>query len=194
MADISIGRHVHFITKVDGLNDIRRMLAHAERRAIDLSPVLRNEVNEITQNYLEQVFKTDGGAAGAKWAPLEFSTRKWKSKHGFTHGKILRRTFEGMYSLIDENENSIIKVRKRTYERGTNLQYMNLQNTGYTLRRWGKQKINDIRVPARPWMPSRMPQRVVNEYMEAISNYIVSAGGRGFSLRTSDGVRSFDGT
>jgi hypothetical protein len=191
MAD-NVGRYVRFITSIDGLDDIKRLLAHAERRMLDMSPVLRGEVNDITQGWLKRVFDSEGAAAGQKWKPLTFDSRKAKAKSGFPDQKIMQRSLRGMLSLTQPTADAIIRVHKRSYERGTALAYMYLQNAGYTVSRWGSQNIGPIEVPARRWMPKTLSEQTRQRYVDAIAKHILVSGGRGFKVSMSTGEQRFD--
>lgn len=186
------GRHVRFITKAEGLEDIRRMLAHAERRALDLSPVLAGDVNDLTQQFFKTVFESEGAVLGKKWASLTLDTRIRKAKRGYADTKILQMTGAGAASLVSETGDSLVVVRKHAYERSTRIGYMHAHQTGYVVERWGHQVLDPPReVPARPWMPKRLPDSLVKKYANAIAAHIIEIGGRSFSIRTPSGTQNF---
>lgn len=182
------------MSRVEGADLVKSLLAHAEHRVLDLSPVLRTDVNEITELFIDKIFRTKGGAIGERWQKKSIDTLYNYKRHG--HGgrdHPLKRSEEGFMSLIDQDHPAaVLVVRKRYYERGTSLDYMYAHLDGYTVERWGKNTFKSPkRVPARRWLPKTLPQSVLDEYVEAISNYIIEAGGRGFSIRTSSGKQSF---
>lgn len=185
--------NIRFSFRVQDQESIRRLLDHAKSRAMDLSPVLADDVNTLTENYLRKVFESEGREIlGRKWEGLTFDSRLKKVKRGFVNKQILEQSGRGRESLYEETPDSIIRVRKRSYERSTRVAYMHLHQTGYTVTRWGGRAFKEPKnVPARPWMPRTFPDSLIKKYENAIAAYIIEAGGRGFSIRTPSGTQSF---
>lgn len=86
---------------IEGTTELSRKLVGIQTRLTDFSKPLKKISDSLVKSFSGEVFDTEGGSIGVKWAPLTLGTIMEKDSQGYTGGTLertgaMRRGFRGV--------------------------------------------------------------------------------------------------
>jgi len=117
-------------------------------------------VDQITRQMFKDIFRTEGRAGGFSWATLAVATIREKRRLGLRRG-ILRRTDKLLRSVTMVNQEfTILKIFKNSYQRGTSHPAAQFHQEGTK------------HMPSRPIVPVEVPAVYGDQIRDVIRDYI----------------------
>jgi hypothetical protein len=175
MTDVLIGTRI----------DLRQALTllDAERlKAADLSPVFQGPIDSLITRFFERQFDTRGSAGGTPWQNIAPLTQKLRRRPGHGHEgptAVLRDTNVLWSSYVKSGgPDSIRVIEPQFYARGSAVPYAAAHQEQRTLRMlFGRPLREPKTVPARPVVPSELPQDVITGIETAVTQHLESTNG-----------------
>lgn len=152
----------------------------------DLRPAFAGPVNQAIDDFFTKQFDTEGQHGGLKWEPLRPVTQMLRQRRGHGRGGILHDTGRLRASLEKGGKSAEgeFAVTKSSLRRGTRVPYGRFHQTGSVLKTLAVGKDaqdqpiiirlrgSSVRVPARPIVPDRIPDAIVDQWAKLVGDYL----------------------
>lgn len=178
---------VQIVVDVRGaLTRLREVAAAAQ----DLSPVFGGPINQSLDEVFKAQFESEGAAYGTKWQSLASVTVALRKRRGHGRGGILRDTNRLWASLtkLGLGPDAFKDVGTHSLERGSTVPYGKWHQTGFESKTFvvtkGKgsaitfvalHRKTPVKVPARPFIPDPFPDKIVDRWVDMITEFITNA-------------------
>jgi hypothetical protein len=170
MADLQLS------TRID-LSKALPLLQAEQVLAADLTRVFRGPIDALLTDFFQRQFDTQGAAGGTPWASVSPLTSKLRKRSGHGHEgptAVLRDTNVLWGSYVKAGgPDSIRVIEPQFYSRGSAVPYAAAhQQMRLVTTLFGRRLREPKTVPARPVVPERLPDDVMQGVTDAVVRHL----------------------